>query len=101
MADVSPTRSTPTLEEKHSGVPTRLVEQAKRAKGLLSSRRQVPATSDTQNRTLHLPPYTSREKFDGAIAQLKKAVGDAWVHINDQPLVDGWYMEHPYVLDRM
>lgn len=94
MTDLIPT-STPTLEEKHSGVPPRLVEQAKRAKDLLQSRRTASKASTSQQRSLHLPPYTSRQKFDEAIAKLKEAVGDEFVHINDQPLVDGWYMEHP------
>ena len=85
---------TPTLDNKHSGIPVRLTEQAKRAKGLLSSRRTV--SEAPKRRTLHLPPYTTRQKFDDAIAQLKKTVGSEWVHINDEPLIDGWYMEHPY-----
>ena len=85
---------TPTLDEKHSGVPARLKDQAKRAKELLFSRR---TTSDTAQRTrrIQLPPDTTQEKFDDAITQLKSIVGDPHVQVNDQALVDGWYMEHP------
>jgi hypothetical protein len=87
---------TPTLLEKHSGVPTRLVDQAKRAKGLLFSRRtkEDRAPSSTPRR-VQLPPDTTQEKFDEAIAQLRAVVGDQYVQVNDGALIDGWYMEHP------
>ena len=86
---------TPTLQEKHSGVPTRLTGQAKRAKGLLFSRRTKGNSTSSGPRGVQLPPYTTQEKFNEAITQLKSAVGDQYVHVNDGALVDGWYMEHP------
>ena len=87
--------ATPTLEETHSGIPNRLVDQAKRAKGLLFSRRTNSESTPASGRGVQLPPYTTQEKFDEAIAKLKSIVGDQWVHVNDGALVDGWYMEHP------
>lgn len=89
---------TPTLEERHSGVPTRLVNQAKRAKELLFSRRTKGNSASNVDRRLQLPPYTTQEKFEQAIAELKSLVGDEYVHLNDGALVDGWYMEHPSVV---
>ena len=86
---------TPTLLEKHSGVPTRLVDQAKRAKSLLFSRRTKGNSTLSGLNSVQLPPYTTQEKFDDAIGQLKSVVGDEFVHLNDGALVDGWYMEHP------
>jgi hypothetical protein len=87
--------ATPTLEESHSGIPSRLVDQAKRAKGLLFSRRTNSASTPAAGRGVQLPPYTTQEKFDEAITKLKSVVGDQWVYVNDGALVDGWYMEHP------
>ena len=96
MASTIPSAA-PTLEETHSGVPTRLTTQAQRAKELLFSRRTKPEKTSSTGRKVQLPPYTTQEKFDEAIIKLKAAVGDQWVHVNDGALVDGWYMEHPYV----
>ncbi|KIW10845.1 hypothetical protein PV08_10144 [Exophiala spinifera] len=90
---------TPTLEDKHSGIPSRLVDQAKRAKELLFSRRTKTENTSSSKRGVQLPPYTTQAKFDDAIAALKAAVGDHWVHVNDGALVDGWYMEHPNTHD--
>ncbi|KAI1609903.1 hypothetical protein EDD36DRAFT_59544 [Exophiala viscosa] len=98
MASTSPS-ATPTLEEKHSGVPTRLTTQAQRAKELLFSRRTKSESTSSSGRKVQLPPYTTQEKFDEAITKLKAAVGDQWVHVNDGALVDGWYMEHPNTHD--
>lgn len=86
---------TPTLEEKHSGIPTRLVNQAKRAKELLFSRRTKGSSTSNIERRLQLPPDTTAEKFNQAITELKSLVGDQYVRLNDGALVDGWYMEHP------
>jgi hypothetical protein len=84
---------TPTLQEKHSGVPPRLVDQAKRAKKLLFSRRNTGETSGSERR-LQLPPDTTREQFDAAIKKLKGILGEGHVIVNDGVLIDGWYMEH-------
>lgn len=94
MASVT---ATPTLTQKHSGVPERLTSQASRAKDLLYSRRTVIVTETSGKRKVQLPPYTSQETFDDAIRELKKGLGEEWVVVNDGALVDGWYCEHPYV----
>jgi len=47
-----------------------------------------------------LPPGVSRGKFNAAIEELKKAIGAENVVLNDQPLVDGWYLSQPKVLSR-
>jgi hypothetical protein len=86
---------TPTLVEKHSGIPTRLIDQAKRAKELLFSRRSREESTINIERTVQLPPYTTQQKFDQAIGELKSIVGENYVHVNSGALVDGWYMEHP------
>jgi hypothetical protein len=44
-----------------------------------------------------LPPGVSRSKFNSAIDELKKAIGAENVELNDQPLVDGWYLTQPKV----
>lgn len=84
----------PTL---HSGVPERLVAESARAKGLLYSNKTLPP-SVARRRAIPLPPHVSQKEFDAAIAELRRALGDSNVELNDKPLVDGWYMEHPYVL---
>lgn len=44
-----------------------------------------------------LPPGVSRSKFNTAIDELKKSIGAENVEMNDQPLVDGWYLSQPKV----
>jgi hypothetical protein len=46
-----------------------------------------------------LPPGVSRGKFNAAIDELKKAIGPENVELNDEPLIDGWYLEQPKVLE--
>lgn len=42
-----------------------------------------------------LPPDTTRAEFNQAIGELQQILGVEHVEINDKPLVDGWYVEHP------
>jgi hypothetical protein len=44
-----------------------------------------------------LPPGVSRAKFNAAIDELNEAIGAENVELNDQPLVDGWYLSQPKV----
>lgn len=89
---------TPLLSaENHSGIPKRMELDAKLAKERLYSRRTLPDSVPRQHEVPRLPPNTSRAKFNAAMADLKDSLGDDNVEINDKPLVDGWYMEHPYV----
>lgn len=48
-----------------------------------------------RKRGIRLPPDTSRDKFDKAIEELRDKLGSSNIELNDKPLVDGWYMEHP------
>ena len=84
----------PTLASKHIGVPTRLVKEADAAKERLYSLRTLP-TSIPRQSSLRLPPNISRDQFHAAIKALTKSLGTKAVELNDKPLVDGWYMEHP------
>jgi hypothetical protein len=44
-----------------------------------------------------LPPGVSRDKFKRAIEELSKLIGKENVQLNDQPLIDGWYLNQPKV----
>ncbi|KAL2815101.1 hypothetical protein BJX63DRAFT_430923 [Aspergillus granulosus] len=81
MAPTSPSSelpSTPLLSDNvHSGIPKNLEADAKVAKERLYS-----------NKT-----------FEAAIAELRERLGAEHVQLNDKPLVDGWYMEHPNTHD--
>lgn len=84
----------PSMTTIHSGVPARLSKEADAAKERLYSLKTLP-DSVPRKSSVRLPPDTSQEKFDTAIVALKKVLGDDGVELNDKPLVDGWYMEHP------
>jgi hypothetical protein len=85
----------PLLSDKYSGVPKRLAGEAKRAKKLLYSNKNVDESKSRSKEVPVLPPDVTREAFNAAIADLKNIIGEQLVEINDKPLVDGWYMEHP------
>ena len=85
---------TPTLASKHSGIPERLQKEADSAKQRTYSLKTLP-NSVARRAPLRLPPDTSQDKFDLAIAALQKCLGKDGIELNDKPLVDGWYMEHP------
>ena len=91
---MSTSSSVPKLDSVHSGVPTRLSKEADAAKERLFSLRTLPNSTPRQS-SLRLPPNTSREKFDTAIAVLVEVLGEKGIELNDRELVDGWYMEHP------
>jgi hypothetical protein len=101
MASKSPPNTlspTPLLSDNiHSGIPKNLEADAKVAKERLYSNKTVPDTVPRERDVPRLPPNTTRDKFDAAIAELRQRLGDEHVQLNDKPLVDGWYMEHPYV----
>ncbi|KAI1089491.1 vanillyl alcohol oxidase [Rostrohypoxylon terebratum] len=88
----------PSLKEKHSGAPSRLSQEAKDAHARLHSNRTLP-TSQPRNRPVRLPPDVSLEEFETAVKDLRTEIGDENVEVNDKPLVDGWYMEHPNTHD--
>ncbi|KAI1408110.1 vanillyl alcohol oxidase [Hypoxylon sp. FL1857] len=88
----------PTLKEKHSGTPARLSQEAQVAKDRLLSNRTLPV-SRPRNKPVRLPPDVSLENFEAAVKELRGQIGDENVEVNDKPLVDGWYIEHPNTHD--
>ena len=83
----------PSLVTKYSGVPERLEQEAFAAKARLYSQKTLP--DSVPRRKTVLPPGVGKQDFDQAVAELKSALGDGNIELNDKPLVDGWYMEHP------
>lgn len=88
----------PHLSELHSGVPDRLTKEAADSKARLESNKTLPQ-SVPRKRHVPLPPDVNQTAFDSAITELKQSLGDENVEINDLPLVDGWYMQHPNTHD--
>lgn len=88
--------STPLLsDEVHSGIPKRMEGDARVAKERLYSNKTMPESIPRERDVPRLPPNTSREEFNKAMTELREQLGSANVEINDKPLIDGWYMEHP------
>jgi hypothetical protein len=88
--------SIPNLSIIHSGVPARLSNEAVAAKQKSYALKTLPDSAPRQS-ALKLPPGVTRDVFDKAIDELRKVLGKDGVELNDKPLVDGWYMEHPFV----
>jgi hypothetical protein len=88
--------SIPMLSSIHSGVPGRLSNEAAASKQKTYALKTLPTSVPRQN-PLKLPPGVTRDVFDKAIDELRKVLGKDGVELNDKPLVDGWYMEHPFV----
>lgn len=83
----------PDLADRYSGVPSRLSQEAIDAKSKLFSQKTAP--DSVARRRTALPPGVSKEAFQKAVAELQSTIGKENVELNDKPLVDGWYMEHP------
>jgi hypothetical protein len=94
MAPTKFANDTPLLSQKHSGIPERLSKEAKEARERLWSNKTLPDTRPRQ-RAVVLPPNVTKDKFDAAVKDLRQQLGSASVELNDKPLQDGWYMEHP------
>lgn len=79
---------TPTLEQKHNGVPARLLHKAQRAKTLI----QDIATKKTKarQRLPVVPQGVERDRFVLALGELANDIGKEHVQVNDKPLEDGW-----------
>ncbi|TVY64254.1 Vanillyl-alcohol oxidase [Lachnellula suecica] len=88
----------PTLASKYSGIPDRLYNEAVSSKERTQSLKTLPH-SRPRGHPAKLPLDTSQDDFDAAITALRKILGDDRVEVNDKPLVDGWYMEHPNTHD--
>lgn len=85
----------PTLSSKHSGLPERLLGAGTASKTRLLGKRTLPESSPRHGDVPRLPPDTTRAEFDQAINDLKHTLGVEHVEVNDKPLIDGWYVEHP------
>lgn len=96
MSSILPARPKriPSLYQNHSGVPERLANEATAAKTRLLSQKTVP-DSVPRKKPHSLPPDVDQTTFDNAIQDLKASLGDDNVQVNNKPLEDGWYMQHP------
>lgn len=95
MASESSFPPPPSLSDKYSGIPDRLAEIGAESKNRLLSKRTVPESVPRQHDVPRLPPDITRPEFDQAIGEIRQILGEENVEINDKPLVDGWYLEHP------
>lgn len=93
-------QSIPVLEQVYSGVPARLNDEAEQTLSRLLQNRTV-STSEPRKHGVRLPPDTTAETFEAAIKDLQDKIGVDNVEVNDKPLVDGWYMDHPKTHDAM
>ena len=91
-------RPAPLLSRIHHGVPDRLIAESAAAKQRLYASKTLPA-SVARRKEFPIPPEVTREAFEAAIVELRQAVGTENVELNDKPLLDGWYMEHPNTHD--
>ncbi|RAO74057.1 uncharacterized protein BHQ10_010069 [Talaromyces amestolkiae] len=90
---------TPTLSEKHSGIPSRLYEKAQYAKSLILD--IATKEQNDRKRGVAIPAGVEKNTYMKAIDELSEQLGKENVELNDQPLKDGWYMEHPNTHDAM
>lgn len=79
----------------HSGVSRRLVDAAYASKSRLYGNKTTPGLTQRTGELPVLPPGVQRATFNAAIEELKQTLGSQHVVINDRPLDDGWYLEHP------
>ncbi|KAF3387326.1 Vanillyl-alcohol oxidase [Penicillium rolfsii] len=91
--------SIPTLEQKHNGVPERLLHKAHRAKALIQGIATKPVRP--RQRLPVVPQGIERQQFFLALDELSTELGNENIEINDKPLDDGWYMEPPNTHDGM
>ena len=82
----------PTLAERHSGIPERLLAKAtavKRQTEALQTTSIVPRPSDVELPVI--PKGYPRARFNKAIAEIRSLIGADNVKLNIDPLVDGWF----------
>lgn len=83
----------PLMNSLYSGVPDRLISDARDVKNRLYSIKTLPPS--VSRTRVALPPDVSQDQYNQAIAELEETIGKVNVQINNQPLQDGWYMQHP------
>lgn len=79
--------ATPTLGNKYSGIPERLLAKATKAKDLVYKNQTLAVVP---RKLVALPLGYPAEKFQEAILAIGKTLGAENVALNDQPLDDGW-----------
>ncbi|KAK4155379.1 hypothetical protein C8A00DRAFT_13594 [Chaetomidium leptoderma] len=89
----------PTLPGSHSGIPPFLLDKAQRAKEGIFDGRTKP--QNERQRLPVVPQGIERDDFVKALGELGEQLGAEHVEVNDKPLRDGWYMEHPNTHDMM
>jgi hypothetical protein len=82
----------------YSGIPERLLNKAVREKSRLWQN-QSKEFQTPRKRGLAIPAGIGRVEFVKALEELSQNLGKDHVVLNDQPLEDGWYMEHPNTHD--
>jgi hypothetical protein len=97
MTSDAPIPDPVTLEDVYSGVPLRVLTEAKAMKRLLFSHPGNSARST--HLTQPLPPHTTASEFKIAMDNLIVMVGKDNVELGDRTIQDGWYMEHPKTHD--
>ncbi|KAK5259139.1 hypothetical protein LTR40_006538, partial [Exophiala xenobiotica] len=97
-SNISLSQNVPVYPADLSGIPERLVDKVVREKERLSKNQTKGRTSE-RKRGVAIPQGVGKDQFFSAIEELSKLLGDANVKVNDQPLEDGWYMEHPNTHD--
>ena len=86
----------PILSKLHSaGVPSRLLDAANDAKSRVYRNKTVSGVTQRQGELPVLPPGIPRDGFNAAIDELGRVLGSEHIVLNDKPLDDGWYLEHP------
>lgn len=94
-------KPTPTISETHpKGIPPRYQEYADRQKAAVwKNKTSFEPAPRSSGELPVLPPNKSRGEFNLAVDELRVLVGNEHVVLNDKPLDDGWYMEHPNTHD--
>ena len=88
----------PVYPAVYSGIPERLVTKAIRDKTRIWEH-QSKEFQTPRKRGLAIPAGIGRSEFLKALGELAQKLGKEHVVVNDQPLEDGWYMEHPNTHD--
>lgn len=84
----SPISDPPTLRDRYSGIPDRLLGKACKAKQQVFENQTKDI--DPRARLPVIPKGISLPLFNAAISELQVQLGSENVVVNDQPLVDGW-----------
>ncbi len=82
------TSDVPTLPGTHSGIPTYLLDKARKTKEGIFEGRTKPVKE--RQRLPVVPQGIERDDFIAALEDLKQQLGTDNVEVNDKPLKDGW-----------